>query len=897
MSFSSLFTSALRLIRPRSRRRPAGLLLEELEPRNLLSAFHLDFVATSNGLPSPVAPGYVGVPLTPYSPSLGYGWDNLAGLSATDRGTSDPLTHDFQSGPDGTFLIDLPNGTYDVTPTLGDAAAAHPGMAVWLQGSPQATGLDAAAGQFLRPTYRVNVTAGQLQLRLTGAGAGFALDALDVDPVQSITIDQAWLAARGAGPYVLDQPHTAYTLTTDVTTPATAFVVAAAHVSLDLGGHQVVYGDAPPPALVNGGFEQGSGRDVPGWDLSGAPDAALAPNTNYLFGSQVLRLTSFSTPQRITSADIDIPTAGHAYTASITPVEREWPVASVTLSVIDTVTGAVLARNSSPDPSRGFSAVARFIPTTTHAVRLQIDVVPPTGQTATLDLDGATLLAADDYGVLASGQWEGDLPGAVNLPTAVRDAYRDAADFTLKNGTVEQGRGQGHASDPLYFEQLPGGLDVVGVHTVAGGIDTVSLDANYVSGGVTIRDSIFEEHVTNITNRLRDYATVQLGRVVGPILVSGNQLLGSPQIGILLSHDDPGYRTVVTGNDISQNAVVTNAYGILVAGEQHFEIADNTIVPVNGRGISLDGFSHTPIIDGSIHDNYVLVRERPEREYPVTSARALRLRNNVDGMGPQRDIHIYNNTFIAETGTGLAQQAYGVRISYVNPKGAMNDANILLEDNTIGAIVTTADAGYQAQALLVDGVDPGINLKVVGNTLESNDVSLALGGSDGGDIYDVLFLSNTLRKLSGPERPYTGTLAGFWVHQIHRVTILDMQTDGGATTAITWAGSGTKDISVGSLGVKVVDGGGNPQAGADVEVLDPDGQTVFTGTTDAGGEVQGTEVVTTVYRQLDASPSVISTESRGPFRITASLGSRTAGLLVDLVSDWTVSLVLPATAS
>src|SRR5262249_30920077 len=335
--------------------------------------------------------------------------------------------------------------------------------------------------------------------------------------------------------------------------------------------------------------------------------------------------------------------------------------------------------------------------------------------------------------------WEGNLPGAVNLPTAIRQAYRVAADFTLKNGTVEQGRGQGHASDPLYFEQLPGGLDVEGVHTVAGGIDLVTLHANYVSGPVTIRGSTFEEHVTNITNRLRDYATVQLGRVVGPILVSGNHLLGSPQIGILLSHDDPGYRTVVKDNEIRQNAVVTNAYGILVAGVQHFEIANNAIVPVNGRGISLDGFSHTPILDGDIHDNYVSVRERPDRENPVTSARALRLRNNVDGMGPQRDIHIYNNTFIAETGPGLAQQAYGVRISYVNPKGDMNEANILLEDNTIGAIVTTADAGYRAQALLVDGVDPGIDLKVVGNTLESNDVSLAMGGSDGGDIYDVTF--------------------------------------------------------------------------------------------------------------------------------------------------------------
>src|SRR5262249_22156640 len=202
----------------------------------------------------------------------------------------------------------------------------------------------------------------------------------------------------------------------------------------------------------------------------------------------------------------------------------------------------------------------------------------------TLDLDGATLLASDDYGVLASRQWEGELPGGMHLPAAVRKVYRVAADFTLKNGRIEQGRGQGHASNPLYFTSLPG-LTVDRVHTVAGGIDTVSLDASFASGTVTIRDSIFEEKVANITDRRRDYATLKLGRINGPLQVSGNRLLGSPQIGILLSHNDPGHRTVVKGNEIRQNAVVTNGYGILVAGVQHFEIAENMILPVNGRGI------------------------------------------------------------------------------------------------------------------------------------------------------------------------------------------------------------------------------------------------------------------------------------------------------------------------
>src|SRR5439155_27209675 len=131
-----------------------------------------------------------------------------------------------------------------------------------------------------------------------------------------------------------------------------------------------------------------------GWDLSGAPAAALAPDTHHLFGNQVLRLTSFAGPQRIVSAPVALPQVGHSYAASITSTEWGQAAAGLTLSVIDAVTGQVLARGAAPDASRGYAAVVRFVPTTAHAVRLQIDVTPPRGQAVSLDLDGAMLAAA-----------------------------------------------------------------------------------------------------------------------------------------------------------------------------------------------------------------------------------------------------------------------------------------------------------------------------------------------------------------------------------------------------------------------------------------------------------------------------------------------------------------------
>ena len=74
----------------RTRRRSASaikLYVELLEERALLSAWHFDF-----GTPtSPVASGYIGVPVQLYDPTLGYGWQSTTGITAVDRGTSNPL--------------------------------------------------------------------------------------------------------------------------------------------------------------------------------------------------------------------------------------------------------------------------------------------------------------------------------------------------------------------------------------------------------------------------------------------------------------------------------------------------------------------------------------------------------------------------------------------------------------------------------------------------------------------------------------------------------------------------------------------------------------------------------------------------------------------------------------
>ncbi len=170
----------------RSRTRSCRPRVVELEGRDLPSTvwtppLHFDFGTTQ----SPVAAGYTGVSTTSYGNHLGYGWQSLSGLVARDRGTSDPLTRDMVLGPSGTFLVNVPNGTYDVTATLGDPRYGHDRDAIWAEGKEVASGLTTAAGQFLYPTFEVTVADGQLTLKFVdqgGSDPNFSLCALDIVP-------------------------------------------------------------------------------------------------------------------------------------------------------------------------------------------------------------------------------------------------------------------------------------------------------------------------------------------------------------------------------------------------------------------------------------------------------------------------------------------------------------------------------------------------------------------------------------------------------------------------------------------------------------------------------------------------------------------------------------------
>jgi|GEM_PF-2791175 len=121
---------------------------------------------------SPVEPGYVKVnESTGYSAVSGYGWDSTTGLASRDRGGPDDLRRDLvQSTSDHTFNVDLANGNYKVTLTIGDQSYMHDLIDVFAEGVLQVNHLTVNAGTFSPQVFTVTVSDGQLNLKFHDAG-------------------------------------------------------------------------------------------------------------------------------------------------------------------------------------------------------------------------------------------------------------------------------------------------------------------------------------------------------------------------------------------------------------------------------------------------------------------------------------------------------------------------------------------------------------------------------------------------------------------------------------------------------------------------------------------------------------------------------------------------------
>ncbi|MCA9189785.1 MAG: hypothetical protein KDA99_29380, partial [Planctomycetales bacterium] len=126
---------------------------------------------------SPVASGYTQVTaLTAYPSAGGAGW-STGTISQRDRLAPNALDQDFNFTSDGTFQVDLPNGVYDVSLTLGDQLFGHDQQGVFLEGTQVAT-VTTGAGQFQTVSSVVTVSDGVLHVRIADLGGPDAFAAI-----------------------------------------------------------------------------------------------------------------------------------------------------------------------------------------------------------------------------------------------------------------------------------------------------------------------------------------------------------------------------------------------------------------------------------------------------------------------------------------------------------------------------------------------------------------------------------------------------------------------------------------------------------------------------------------------------------------------------------------------
>ncbi|MGI6415159.1 MAG: S8 family serine peptidase [Thermoguttaceae bacterium] len=160
-------------------------------------AEHIDFGTTT----SPLAAGYARVTgADVYSAAVGYGWQ--AAVSSFDRETGSDLLRDLNYGPRGTFLVDVPNGQYELTLAMGDQGALHDLMGVFLEGA-QVDTISTAAGQFSTTTYLVDVNDGQLTLGFVdqgGSNANFVINALDLVTIGPDRVPPTLVGVDPSGP-------------------------------------------------------------------------------------------------------------------------------------------------------------------------------------------------------------------------------------------------------------------------------------------------------------------------------------------------------------------------------------------------------------------------------------------------------------------------------------------------------------------------------------------------------------------------------------------------------------------------------------------------------------------------------------------------------------------------
>jgi hypothetical protein len=752
-------------------------------------------------------------------------------------------------------LVGVPSGIFGVSLGIGTGTLPSPVTVTPNDGgrggtfTPSSFTLDNNARGAVF-TYTA-ATAGAITISLANngsltnpAGWTYTANALSV-----VDVNSSWLGANAGadGSYSLTSSNTKYVLQTNVTTPAEAFKINAGGIVLDLNGYTITYDNGTAVTnITNGGFEQGN---FTGWNVTGAPAAAVVPQVE-MWGSYMCQLLNYTTTQVMLSSTFTVPTAGIEYLASLTCGGS----GHVILDVLDGGSNVIATGNI--DASHGAGLPVHFTPTTTAPFTLRITCTV-LGSSSTVDLDYVQV----QHGALPGGD---GTYGAYGVGCYQKTGCMITSSQT--GGQIVQGQRGSWKGYPIWGSAAHA-LTVSNLTLSAWGTDTGGIYMPYPLGLSVVNNTI-NLNVNQIMNRMALTAAITANSNQNPLYISGNQISGNIQSGIVTNGGGNPLNAVniVKNNTDTHASVWTDGYCFeLYGGGYAFEVGNNTFTPTYGRGILIDLSGGASCYNNYIHDNTITVQELGDLEFGRNGLEVAGIRMRSYGNSLIKNNYFYHNTVTANVGgTNSVWAAVALRLNHQNAAGYMDNCNNVFDSNHFKAIITAADATLAQQAAwAVDlaWVAPNVYPQFVNNTFESDDTSVNLGSDDGSFPNTVTFINSTFAKSSGGittikgidyafdgARGYVASCGSYLGGAIANIRFISPQYSGGASQAMALYGTGAKDIFWGwRLSVSVVDTSNNPVPGATVTITDNQGTQQFAGTTDASGNCSQIPLNTTEY--------------------------------------------------
>jgi hypothetical protein len=284
---------------------------------------------------------------------------------------------------------------------------------------------------------------------------------------------------------------------------------------------------------------------------------------------------------------------------------------------------------------------------------------------------------------------------------------RQADNVTIRNLVLRQVKKAPRSHGVRSFHA--NNLKIENCTIMAGGEDAQAIFLRY--GDVELRRNVLLSEQDGASNRHSGPANVTSPKVVaiGNVLVGGNSGFNVHEAGSRL-----------IGNVISHLSIATNGYGVWCYQPTSVEIRDNVMLPLDGRGVLLNGTNEEhPANDNQIVGNVMLCWNRPNVEYGDSlNATGVRIR-----YAAHRNV-VSSNTILA-VGGGLYAGASGIYLTSQTP-----GATSTIVDNSVYALLLGEPSRTQfAKAITFEGHEQ-CDYAIDKNQLCSNHHIISLSGYD-----------------------------------------------------------------------------------------------------------------------------------------------------------------------